>query len=154
MEILVLGIGNNIKKDDAIGLKIVEKIKPKIRTKKAEIDFKTSISGRILLIDEIEDYDKVFLIDSIKTDNGEIGDWYSLNPEDIEKESGFFASHNINLGMMKEIGETMGQNMPQIKIIAIEVENPFEFGENLTKKVKNQLKPLTEEIAEHIQKNI
>ncbi len=154
MEILVLGIGNNIKKDDAIGLKIVEKIKPKIRTKTAEIDFKTSISGRILLIDEIEGYDKVFLIDSIKTDNGEIGDWYSLNPEDIEKESGFFASHNINLGMMKEIGETMGQNMPQIKIIAIEVENPFEFGENLTKKVKNQLKPLTEEIAEHIQKNI
>ena len=154
MKTLVLGIGNNIKKDDAVGLEILDLISSQKIDKEYNIDFKTSISGRIFLINEIEGYDNVYLIDSIKTDQGNIGDWYSLDPEDVEEESGFFASHNINLGMMKDIGESMGHNMPEIKIIAIEVKNPFEFGEELTEEVQEVIKPLSNEIKEYIEEDI
>lgn len=154
LKILVIGIGNEIKSDDAVGLEIVESISQDLKTLDKDINFKTSISGRIFLLDEIKGYDKVFLVDSIKTEDGSPGDWYILDPSDIESESGFFASHNINLGMMEEIGDFMGEDMPEISIYAVEVQNPFEFGEELTNEMQEEIKTVKEEIQESIENEI
>ncbi|MFP4005365.1 MAG: hydrogenase maturation protease [Candidatus Hadarchaeia archaeon] len=148
MKTLVLGLGNEIKKDDAVGPILVRKLSEKLDDE--DMDFKTSASGRILLLDEIRGYDRVFLIDSIKTEEGKPGVLYYLEPDDLDQESGLFASHNVGLRTMKQIGSSLGMKMPEIKIIAVEVENPFEFEEGLTESLQNRLPDLIEEIRETI----
>ncbi len=152
MKFLVMGVGNKIKKDDAVGLIVSKKISELIR--KENVEFKNSLSGRILLLGEIKGYKKVFLIDAIKTKNGKVGDWYSLTPEDLESESGLFATHNISLSMLRKIGNSIGEKMPEVTVFAIEVENPFEFGEGLSKKLENKIPSITSEISNQIKKEI
>lgn len=75
---LVLGMGNTIRGDDGVGIKIIEALKGQLDSSAVEIK-QTHESG-INLLDKIAGYEKVIIIDSIKSESGMIGDIYRLNP--------------------------------------------------------------------------
>jgi hydrogenase maturation protease len=138
MNALVLGVGNDIKRDDAIGLRVTEAIDRRWNDHEDRdhdaVDFRTMTSGRIALVEELSGYDRAVLVDAIKTESGTPGDWYRLDPEAVEPddENGGLATHDVGLGTLTRIGEAMGESMPEITIFAIEAAEPFSYGEEMT----------------------
>mgnify|MGYP000120861374 CR=1 FL=1 len=150
MDALLLGLGNDIKRDDVVGLEVTEALEERFGD---ELDVETYTSGRLMLIQELSGYDRVFLVDAIKTDGGTPGDYYEFSPSEVEPgdDSGGLATHNVGLGTLQTLGEAMGQSMPAITIFAIEVESPFEYGEGMTDAVSEAVPDLIEEIGEDIE---
>ncbi|MCU4717502.1 hydrogenase maturation protease [Halapricum hydrolyticum] len=154
MDTLVLGIGNEIKRDDVVGLEVVDALQS--RLDRPGVTFETMNSGRLMLIDELSGHDRVCIIDSIVTEDGDPGDWYVFDPQAVEpdKESGGLATHNVGLGTLTTLGEAMGESMPEITIYAIEVADPFEYGEGMTEAVSEAVPRLIEEIGDEIEQQV
>jgi len=66
---LVLGLGNTILSDDGVGIHIARRIKEKL----PGIDVIEASAAGFRVVDEIIGYDKLILIDSIRTKNGQSG---------------------------------------------------------------------------------
>ncbi len=153
MKTLILGIGNKIKRDDVIGITTARRVFEKLDLDE-KIDLKEASAGGLPLLDKIEGYEKVFILDSIQTEDGTPGDVYFLDLEDLDTGTDSVASHTVDLKTMKKIGENIGEEIPKIQIFAIEVKEPYEFGKELTKEMKKALPKITEEIKETIEKEV
>ena len=135
MKTMILGVGNQILGDDGVGVHVANELKKYIQNPDITID--EAITGGMNLLDLILGYDKVIIIDAIKTETGEDGDvkriplndfstMHSCNPHDV--------SLMEAIEMAKKMGET---RIPQeIIIIGVMMKQiPCEFGEKLSKNI-------------------
>ncbi|MDI6811790.1 MAG: hydrogenase maturation protease [archaeon] len=137
MKILVLGIGNPILGDDGVGFHVAQELAQVV--KDDAIDIEDACTGGLNVLDIIIGYDKVVIIDAIKTKGGEPGEIYRLRPEDFFKSVHLATSmHDLNFPTVIEIGnKLMPEEMPrEIVIFAIEVEEIEKFTEEMTTKVQ------------------
>ncbi|MCK4297448.1 MAG: hydrogenase maturation protease [Candidatus Marinimicrobia bacterium] len=146
MKTLILGLGNSILSDDGIGINIaheLEKIRPPLPAEIRE----GSVAG-LSILDEIDGYDKVILIDSIKTGKNEPGSIYRLKPEDFNSTSQLSNSHGIDFFAALKFGEKFGYILPKtIDVYAVEVEDNTTFNERCTSKVEASVSKLVQEIV-------
>lgn len=143
MNTLILGIGNPILTDDGVGIKIARKLKEE--SPQSEVA-ETSEAG-IALLDFIPDYDKVIIIDSIKTEQGKPGEVYKLELEGLKPAMDFTSSHGISIATALELGRMMGYRMPScISLYAVEIEDNVTFSENCTPEVEKRVPFITKQI--------
>ena len=146
MKTLVLGLGNPILTDDGIGIKIAQKIKeenPGLQV------VETSEAG-LTLLDHATGYDKLIIIDSIKTGHGEAGKLYKLELEDLKPGRHFPSSHGLDIATVFKFAEDLGCRMPQaISIYAIEVKDNTTFGEECTLELEKRIPSITKQIIEN-----
>ena len=145
MSTLVLGIGNPILSDDGVGIEIARRIKKE--NSKLEV-IETSEFG-IALLDLITDYDKLIIIDSIKTEKGEPGELYRLEPEDLMPAQDCSSAHGIGIATAFELGRKLAYKLPEsVSIYAVEIKDNTTFGENCTAEVKREIPSITKQIIE------
>ena len=145
MKTLILGIGNPIVTDDSAGLKIAQQIKE--RNPELEV-IDTSEAG-IALLDLIVGYDKLIIIDSIKTEKGNPGDLYQLELRDLKPSMDFTSSHGIGIATAFELGERLGYKMPKpVSIYAVEIKDNSTFAEECTQEVEERIPFITRQIIE------
>lgn len=143
MNTLILGMGNSILTDDGVGIKIARKLKE--REPELEV-IETSEAG-IALLDFIVGYDKLIIIDSIKTEKGKPGELYRLGMEALKPAANLSSSHGIDIATAYEIGQGLGYKMPKyISIYAVEVEDNTTFGEECTGEVEGRIPFIAEQI--------
>jgi len=142
MNTLILGIGNPILTDDGVGLQIAQKLKEE----KPELDVIEACEGGLGLLDYASGYDKVILIDSTKTGQGQPGELYKLELEDLKPAMDFSTSHGIDIATVFELGHRLGYRMPQISIYAIEIRDNSTFGEGCTPVVQERISFITKQI--------
>ena len=143
MNTLILGIGNPILADDGVGIKIARKLKE--GNPQSEVA-ETSESG-LALLDLIQGYDKVIIIDSIKTEQGKPGEVYKLDLEDLKPAMDFTSSHGISIATALELGRMMGYKMPScVSLYAVEIKDNVTFSENCTQEVEKRVPLITKQI--------
>jgi hydrogenase maturation protease len=139
MKVLILGVGNLLKGDDGVGLHIVDLLRNEELGD--TVDIKDGVSGFDIL-GEIAGYDKVIIIDAIKT-NGQPGTIYtfSLNELRAQKAEHSFSSHNLNLSSLIQLGEKIypGKIPDDIIIIAIEAKDISTLSETCTPEVEKAI---------------
>ena len=143
MKTLILGIGNPILTDDGAGIKIAQRLK--IEKPGLEV-IETSEVG-LALLELITGYDKVIIIDSIKTENGKPGELYKLKLADL-KPSGYFpSSHGIDIATAVELGQRVGYKMPEhISLYAVEVKDNSTFSEDCTQEIEKKIPVIAKRI--------
>ncbi len=145
MKTLILGLGNPILTDDSIGIKIAQKIKeenPGLQV--AE----TSEAG-LALLDHALGYDKLIIIDSIKTEQGKPGELYKLELEDLKPAMDFSSSHSIDIATVFKLGQELGYKMPKyISLYAVEIKDNLTFEEECTEEVKERIPYIAKQIIE------
>jgi len=145
MNTLILGIGNPILTDDGVGIKIVQKLKegnPELAV------VETSEAG-IALLEHVAGFEKLILIDSIKTENGKPGELYKLKLEDLNPPTNFASSHGVDIATALELGQRLGYKMPEhINIYAIEVKDNLTFAEGCTEEVERRIPFIIRHIIE------
>jgi hydrogenase maturation protease len=140
---LVLGIGNPILSDDAVGIRIAQRLE----LTRPSINVEQTNEAAIALLDLITDYDKLIIIDSIKTKQGKAGELYKLTLEDFRPNNDFTSSHGMDIATAFEVGKSLGCRMPQtVSIYAIEVKDNENFSEQCTPEITERIPSLAEQI--------
>ena len=136
MSTLVLGIGNPILSDDGVGIEVARLLKEQVPGITAEETNEASIA----LLDLIAGYDKLIIIDSIKTGQGKPGELYKLSLEDFGANMDFASLHGMDIATAFEVGESLGCQMPRsVSIYAVEVKDNSTFAERCTPEVADSI---------------
>lgn len=145
MNTLILGVGNSILTDDGVGIKIAHKIKEG----NPELEVIETSEGGMALLDHVLGYDKLIIIDSIKTEQGKPGELYKLELADLKPAMDFSSSHGISIATAFELGQRLGCRMPRfVSIYAIEIKDNSTFGEECTEEVEERIPSIAKKIME------
>lgn len=133
---LLLGMGNPILRDDAIGIRLTRDIERKLAPLNGlEIVSDCSLGG-LNLLTLLEGYDRLIVIDSIKTRTGHCGDWYYFTADGLQMTRNLSCVHDANFATSLELGRRMGMKLPpdeKIHIFAVEVTDNQTFDEKMSR---------------------
>jgi hydrogenase maturation protease len=136
MKKIVLGIGNPIIGDDGVGFHVIQALEAENLPGDVTITA-CDVSG-FAILDFIVDHDEAIIIDAIQTKNGNPGDIYRLELNDLRVPKHTMSPHDVGLPVALELGKILKLNLPgKISIIAIEIPEALEFSTLLSSKVAN-----------------
>jgi hydrogenase maturation protease len=143
MKTLVLGMGNTILTDDGAGIIIARSLKKK----KPELEVIETSEAGLALLDFIVGYDRLIIVDSIKTGKGKPGELYRMDMGALKPTAHLTSLHGVDMATAFELGRQLGYHMPQqVSIYAVEVKDNTSFGEECTEEVGSQISLITEQI--------
>ena len=129
--------------DDGAGIKIAQKIKEM----KPNLAVLETCEAGIILIEYITDYDKLVIIDSIKSGQGKPGELYKLELKDLKPAMDLSVSHGVDIATAFEVGKGLGCRMPQsVSIYAVEIKENSTFAEECTQEVEERIPLLAKQI--------
>jgi len=130
MSLVVLGVGNDLLGDDAIGLLAAAELERKLPK---TIDVKRSRSAGLYLIDDLLDYDDAIVIDSIVGENpGKVREMriHEMHPAIVP------SPHYLGLPEALAMAESSGLKVPKrLRILAIEMGRTQRIGAEPSPKV-------------------
>jgi hydrogenase maturation protease len=145
MKTLILGLGNPILTDDAVGIRIAQELKQEL----SDLDVVGTSEAGIALLDYMVGYDRLVIIDSIMTEKGKPGELYKLELEDLKPAMNLSSSHGVDIATAFKIGGILGYKMPEHVIIyAIGIRDNTTFGERCTGEVEERMPFIVRQIAE------
>jgi hydrogenase maturation protease len=148
--LLVLGLGNDILTDDAVGLLVVRELRHKLAGH-LSIDIRETTEMGLALLDFITGYRVVVIVDSIQTGKASPGFLHQLDASALHELTGR-TPHFVGVSETLALGRQLGLAMPeQVTIFAIEVEDPFTLGTALTPALQSALPGIVQRIADALQ---
>lgn len=152
--VLILGVGNTILSDDAVGPLLVRRLRRLMGRRGRGIDFRENHSAGIDLLHEISGYDRVLIVDSLPAGEHAPGSCRFLRHEDIGGgiRRGSVFAHGLDLPALIELGRMLGFPLPdQIRICAVAVSDTRTFGELPTPPVLEAFPRILEELENYIE---
>ncbi len=131
---LVLGIGNTIRGDDAVGIFVVRAFKK--QNIAAFVDVKETHEAGLNLLGFLTGYQKAVIVDSIVTAKGKPGDIYRFTKRELHGAKSLYSSHQIGLATLIKLGKRLKIELPKDLIFyAVEIKQQDGFSENLLSRI-------------------
>jgi hydrogenase maturation protease len=133
---LVLGLGNPILRDDAVGLHVVQALRPLLEDH-PRVHIGEDTWGGLRLMERLEGYDRAIVIDAMCS-GAPPGTIRLLSPDDIPTQHST-SLHDISLPVALELGRRAGATVPgsaDITLVGIEAIDVLSFGEELSPQVE------------------
>lgn len=147
MKTLVLGLGNELLSDDAVGVLAVRTLKEHLQDKADVVE--SSLSGMALL-DLFIGYERAIIIDAVQTGRAPPGTIYELSPNDLGTVLAP-SPHYAGLPELIATAQRLHLDFPkEIKIFAMEVEDPYTIGGTLSPGVAQALRDLVQRVEEQV----
>ena len=144
--VLLLGLGNDILTDDAIGLRVVRQLQPRLAGHPAIEVHETTEMG-LALLDFMTGYSAVVIVDSIQTGRAAPGTIHEVDAAALQQLTGR-TPHFLGVSETLALGRQLELVMPEhVKIFAIEVEDPFTLSTDMTPALQSALPGIVERIA-------
>ena len=126
---LVLGLGNDMLKDDAVGIRVAQKLEGIFPP---EVEVRSTSSFGLALLDELIGREKVLVIDSYVPEEF-VGSEIQECNLDAVGEAETVSPHFVGLGEIREIMRKLGLTFPrEVRILAIPVSDPTTFSYEMT----------------------
>jgi len=146
-KIAVIGLGNSLRRDDGIGVIILQSLLNNY--KREDIDYLNFGISSFDLIHRLEDYDLALLIDGIAADLPVGGlKIFGLGEATFTRKDSAVSSHQLNLKDIFILTRNLGLKT-RIYVAGIQVED-VNFGESLSAALKEKLPELTRQIDQFI----
>ena len=148
-KIAVIGLGNTLRRDDGIGIVILESLLKFY--KRNDIDYLNFGSASFDLLHQLKAYDTVLLIDGINA-GLKAGELKISRLRDIEYKLDNFvtSTHEFDLKDIFELSKKLGIKT-KIYVAGIQVEDTS-FGEGLSETLKQRKEDILKEIITFIKK--
>ncbi|KAA3641979.1 MAG: hypothetical protein DWQ07_25625 [Chloroflexi bacterium] len=160
---LLIGLGNPILGDDGIGWRVVEAVESKLAgTFWRDVEFQRDVDvqylslGGLALMENMQGYHDVLVVDSITTGKYPIGTILSMPLSALPNLSAGHttAAHDTSLQTALETGRKMELDLPEnVWVVAVEVEQNFDFSEELSPKVLASIPKAAEVVLKQIETN-
>lgn len=144
--VLVLGLGNDILTDDAVGLRVAAAARDRLAAEPA-IEVRTTTEMGLALLDEIAGRAALVLVDAVQTGRAPPGHVHEMDTTDLP---GALTTvpHFLGLRETLVLGRLLGLPMPDpVRIVAIEVTDPYTLGTDLTPAVAAAVGPAAARVA-------
>jgi len=146
MKTLILGLGNTLLKDDGVAIRVVQELRNHLSTSNGFHIKESSLYG-LALIDLILGYDQVIILDAIKTGKYPVGDVHEVEVEELKGLPAAPCPHYTGLPSLLKLGQELKLDTPsQIRVLGIEVADPYSFGEEFTPELKRVFHRITSRI--------
>jgi len=140
---LILGLGNPLRRDDGVGIKVARSLREEGIP--AEVEVLEAATSGLDLLEIITEYERVIIVDAIVSGEGLPGEIHKLNLSDLSPRSGLVLSHGIDLPTVVRLGEALGLPQPkEIVIFAVEAEDVSSFSEECTPRVEAAIPQVVE----------
>ena len=144
MRTLILGLGNPILSDDAVGLLVARRLFERIG--KEDVDLVEAAISGLQTVQLLSRYDRAVIIDSHQ-DGTRIGKLRRIEVKELDA-SPLLSSHGVGLGQAIRVAKQLGMRLPEpLLIYAIAIADPYSFGERLTPELERALPSLVQQIA-------
>ena len=143
--VLLLALGNDIMGDDAVALVAARILEKQFAS---DVDFVVSSEGGLSLLEILSGYDQVLLLDSIVTGKHRPGTVLEFSRGDFDKALGS-SPHYAGLPEVLGIARQLNIDFPeQIRVLAIEIETPYDFRETLTEVIEQAIPDYVEKAGQ------
>ena len=133
---VLLGLGNDILGDDAVGLQAVRRLRSEFG---GDVEIVECAGSGLDLLDVLEGYERALLLDAVVTGAHPPGSVLEFSPEDFQRMPGF-SPHGAGIPEVLELGRSLGVPLPsELHILAMEVEDPFHVREGMSATVEGAL---------------
>jgi len=150
---LLVGMGNPILCDDAVGIRLAKDFKKQL-THRFRLDVIEECSvGGLNLLDLLAEYARVIVLDSIHTSGGKPGEWYFFTADSLRETYHLTNIHDANFTTALKLGHAMGMPLPDpsnILIFAVEIEDNRTFSEQMSAELERGYTKYASEILEEI----
>ena len=148
---LILGLGNPILCDDGVGTAIARELEKAVNPDTATVA-EVSLGG-LDLLDMLVGYERVIIIDAIKTEGGKAGQIRRLDVATLSGTRHTASPHDVNMATALELGKKLAMKIPsKIDIYAIEAEDTESFSESCTPAVAAAIPKCVKMIMREINK--
>ncbi len=134
MKTLLLGMGNPILCDDAVGVRLARDFQEKLaHVPGLDVIPECSVGG-LNLLDVFAGYDRVIILDSLWT-GGIPGQWCAFTASDLNETIHLTNIHDANFATSLALGRSLGMPLPQpgdIHVFGVEVRENRLFSETMT----------------------
>lgn len=146
-QILIIGIGNLYRCDDAVGILIARKLKD-IESDRIKV-LEQSGEGTSLM-EAWKDYGNVLIIDAVSS-GALLGTLHRLDASKESIPAKFFScsSHDFGVAEAIELARTLNQLPKHLQLYGIEGKN-FQYGECLSPEIEQAMEWVAEEISQYI----
>jgi hydrogenase maturation protease len=128
---LLLGLGNDILTDDAVGLLVVRQLREELAGD-VGVDVQETQEMGLALLDYLTGYCDVVLVDAVQTGRAPPGTLHELNAENLSNLTGR-TPHFLGVGETLQLGRQLGLDMPQrVRIFAVEAADVQTLGTTLS----------------------
>lgn len=142
---LILGLGNDILTDDAIGLEVACEVARRLDGDD-QVDVRETMEMGLALLDFFAGYRAVILVDSIQTGRFPAGTTHEVDWAGLKQLTGR-TPHFLGVGETLALGRRLGLAMPEeVRILAVEVEDPFTLGTQMTPSLQAAIPQVVERV--------
>jgi hydrogenase maturation protease len=149
MRTIVLGMGNPILCDDAVGIRLARDLQLRAG-QQTDVDYIVDCSvGGLNLLDLVTGYDRLIVFDSIRGGGGPPGTWYSMTGESFKETMNLANVHDANFTTALELGRRLSARVPSpadVHIFAVEIVNNTTFSESMTPELESSYSAFCPEI--------
>lgn len=146
---VVIGIGNPILSDDAVGLEVARQLRAQLPTGSG-ISVLELYCGGLQLMEAMAGYDRAVVVDAFEP-GSRPGTVLSLGVSDLGAARNTCTTHDGSLKDALELGRMAGVRLPgQVRLFAIEARDVSTFREGLTTEVAAAVPLLTAQIMREL----
>lgn len=150
MKTLLLGMGNPVLSDDAVGVRLATDLAARLGPR-PDVDVVEECSvGGLNLLDLVKGYERLIVIDSVKTRDGSPGTWYRFTAVSLRETMNLRNVHDTNFATALELGRRTGAVVPDdgdVHVFAVEIDDNLTFSEVMTPTLEDAYPELLEEIG-------
>ena len=149
MRTLVLALGNPILGDDGVAFHILERLRARLSLG-PDIVLDEASTGGFDLLAHFEGFDRVLLLDAMRTLDAEPGEVVVLAEDELKESLNTSCTHTTSFSTAMQVGRTIHPDrMPsEIIILGVEVDCIDEFREDLSPKVASAVPEATRRAVE------
>ena len=131
---VVLGLGNPILSDDAVGLAVAAELERRLAAAPLPgVEVRTTARGGFELIDLLMGFDRVILVDCLAVPDPVPGRIRRLGLDDVSGSARLVGGHEISVGAAFQLAAQVAIPMPRdVTIYAVEAGDAVTFAEALT----------------------
>lgn len=145
---IVLGVGNPICGNDAVGLHVVRALRERIQD--ADVTVEEVMTGGLPLVERLVGYDRAVIIDSIHADEADEGDIRRLTPNAFMAMSDAHP-HGVDFGTALSYLKKISDEVPDIVVIGV-VIGQCELSEELSPAVAAAVPRAVDLVLEELQR--
>jgi hydrogenase maturation protease len=137
-KILVLGAGNVLRGDDAIGILAAQTLERELgSSQEAMVDIRILEEAHINILDFLEIYDKLIIVDAVTNEQARPGFIERIGLVGTKDHQAAYSSHQMGLSRILDMARKLDMKIPQeVVIFSMAIQSADFFTNELSQEVK------------------
>jgi hydrogenase maturation protease len=142
---LILGLGNEILCDDAIGIRLARRLADSFQRPGWDVEW--AEIGPLETMERLVGRDAAILIDSIRVAEDPPGTVYSFSADELPQTSHLRWSHGIDLVTALQLGQDQGYRLPgRLWVVAVNITDNYTLSETMTAVLEEDFETIFREV--------